>query len=142
MKSIKELIAKNRQVIIFALVGCMNTAVDFGVYSLLVAFSPLGLGLCQTAGYSAGLVNSFVMNRQFTFRDAKDSGFSVGMQVLRFLVVNGVTLAISILCLRLLTDGLGMNPYLAKVPVTLLVMVVNYVGYKLFVFAGKERGKV
>ncbi|SMC71584.1 GtrA family protein [Papillibacter cinnamivorans] len=139
MTSIKELVSRYRRVVVFGLIGVMNTAVDFAVYSLLIAFSPLGLALSQAAGYSAGLINSFIMNRCFTFRNGATT--SLKAQVPRFLIVNGITLAISILCLSFLVNRLGMNQYLAKVPVTVLVMIVNYLGYKLFVFGIREGGE-
>lgn len=136
MRGIKKLAERYRRVIVFGLVGVMNTAVDFAVYSLLLACTPLGLGLSQAAGYCAGLVNSFVMNRHITFRQGSTT--SLKAQVPRFLLVNGVTLALSILCLSLLVNRLGINQYLAKAPVTVLVMAANYLGYKLIVFRVKE----
>jgi hypothetical protein len=36
---------------------------------------------------------------------------------------------------------MNVNAYIAKVLVTGIVMVINYVGYKLFVFVVKDSGK-
>jgi len=51
----------------FAMVGVVNTSIDFGIYAalnLLLHFHPL---LANTISYSCGVVTSFIGNRDFTF---------------------------------------------------------------------------
>ncbi len=136
MTEIKLLIEKKRQLILFGMVGVINTAVDYIFYSLFLTFTPLEVGSCQAVGFIAGLINSFIMNRLFTFKDGVTT--KIESQIPRFLIVNGISLGLSIVCLELLVNNLGLNPYLAKIPITMLVLFINYFGYKLFVFKVKE----
>jgi putative flippase GtrA len=126
----KALIKKYRRVILFGLVGCTNTAVDFLTYTVALKLLMLSVGVSQAIGYTVGLVCSFLLNRRFTFRDG---GRRLWGQMILFLLVNLITMGISVLSINLLT-GAGMNPLLAKIPVTGIVMVCNYFGYKLIVF--------
>ncbi len=120
----------------FALVGCTNTAIDFGVFTLLRAVFDLNYLLCQTAAYVAGILNSFILNKVWTF-ESKTSNLHTSLQLGRFIIVNIVSLLVSLLMLNLLSGQLHMNVYLAKVTVTVFTQVINYSGYQWWVFSPK-----
>jgi len=134
----KELLAKYIRVIKFGIVGVINTAVDFLVFALvseLLQFTP---SLAQTVGYGSGIVCSFVLNHLITFSDAKkETGAGQLMRFVRFIIVNGVSWALSAWLIGLFT-AMGMWKYLAKIIVTGITMVLNYFGYKILVFNIKE----
>jgi putative flippase GtrA len=114
--------------------GCVNTIVDFGTFTLLNVFTPIPLALCQAGGYTAGVISSFVLNRNVTFKDGKNTG--IFSQLWRFICVNGVSLLVSTFGIQWLTV-LGLNEYIAKVIILVITTLINYVGYKLLVFKVK-----
>ncbi|WJH34895.1 GtrA family protein [Paenibacillus sp. CC-CFT747] len=133
--SAKALLARYGQFIKFNLVGLLNTAIDFVVFSLLV-----GLGVpylaSQCVSYGAGIVNSFLLNRSWTFRERQGAR---GAQAVRFLLLNAVTLGLSLLLLYAFKTGLGLHPMAAKVIVTIFTTLVNFAGSKLWVFRAESR---
>lgn len=119
------------QLIKFGMVGVMNTLVDFIVYQLLVYFG-LHYATAQCISYSCGLLNSYFFNSRWTFKETKKY---TKQEFARFILVNLVSLGISVLLLRLCYEVLGITSDLvAKLIVTALVMVINFIGNKLFVF--------
>ncbi|MEA5058674.1 MAG: GtrA family protein [Clostridia bacterium] len=119
------------QLIRFGLVGVLNTAVDFCVYQFLVWLG-LHYAASQCISYSCGLLNSYFFNRRWTFRQEKTY---TKKEFIRFLAVNLGSLALSVLLLRLCYEVLGIQSnLLAKGIVTAFVMVINFLGNKLFVF--------
>lgn len=117
----------------FAIVGCINTGVDFAVFFLL---NYLGVNylICQVAGYSLGLINSFVMNKLWSF-ESKMSGISTLNQFIKFAGINLLSLGASLIGLKLLNGYQSINVYYSKVLVTIfLTQFINYFGYKLWVF--------
>ncbi len=131
--NLSSLLRKYSRVIKFGLVGCVNTLVDFLCYSAALGLLKLSPGRSQIIGYCCGIACSFLLNRRFTFRDGERRLWG---QIILFLVVNLCTLGLSVLGINALT-ALGVNGYLAKLPVTALVMVCNYLGYKHIVFRVK-----
>jgi putative flippase GtrA len=117
----------------FLMVGCINTGVDFAVFSVLYSFFDLNKLLCQVFGYSVGLVNSFIMNKVWTFED-QNTGCSIVNQSARFISVNLVSLGISLIALGILNDRLQINLYISKLIITGIAQGINYFGYKLWVF--------
>ena len=80
---------------------------------------------------AVGTVCSYFLNGRITFRDGHIARWR---QCARFAAWNVVSLALSEVMIGLLTH-FGINPYLAKVGVTLEVALLNYFGYKYIVFA-------
>lgn len=121
------------QAVKFGLVGVINTLVDYGVYTLLlfVPFFKENYVLAQVLGYSAGLINSLVLNKRWTFsqREPMTKG-----QLASFLLVNLVALAVSTGILILTQENLQLNRYAGKIIATVGSMAVNFLGNKLLVF--------
>lgn len=119
----------------FIIVGLINTAIDFGIFLLLNNIFEMSYILSQLGGYSAGILNSFILNKFWTFKNHIKSQikfYQFGM----FLIINGVTLTITIISLVLLIDLLESPVIFAKVIIIVLTQVINFIGYKNLVFAG------
>jgi len=118
----------------FAVVGCSNTAVDFIVFTILRAIFNVNYLYCQVAAFIAGIMNSFILNKTWTF-ESKTSRFESSRQLGKFVFINLVSLAVSLLGLQLLSGQMHMNVYVAKVAVTVVTQAINYSGYRWWVFA-------
>jgi putative flippase GtrA len=135
----------------FALVGCTNFVVSFTAFYLSFANLPAGAvaalasfvgaggapthppqaAVANVIAYLAGMVNSFVLNRTWTFRAA---GHPL-QQALRFTAVSLFSLTMSTLVTFALVDVLGLPSLAVWVPLTAVVVVVNYLGLKHWAFA-------
>nr|QOV09105.1 hypothetical protein HULAa32G3_00025 [uncultured Actinomycetes bacterium] len=77
----------------FAAVGLLNTFVDFVVFNVLAVFVGMPVIPASVLGYSCGIVNSYVFNRNWTFAD---SGTKTDRTlVVKFLVTNLVGMAVN-----------------------------------------------
>lgn len=115
----------------FCLVGFGNTVVDFAVFFVLTALRTAHIP-AQLLSYSAGLCNSFILNRTWTFKAA---GSFFLPQLGRFIVLNGLSLLISSGLLYLFCDIKHLELWLSKVLATAASMVINYLGSRIWVFA-------
>lgn len=121
------------QAVKFGLVGVANTAVDYGVYALLIQlpFFRTHYLLAQILGYTCGLVNSLILNKRWTFAQKERM---TPRQLISFLVVNLAALGVSSGLLYVLREGLCMNLYGAKLLSTAGSVLVNFIGNKWIVF--------
>lgn len=126
-------IKSGRSVFRFSFVGGLNTAVDFLVFTILKEFFVINYLWCQIAAYSAGVINSFICNKVWTF-ESKTSEIPTCIQFLKFLLVNLVSMGISVVGLKLLSQNGNINVYISKVVVTIMTQAVNYCGYRFWVF--------
>lgn len=125
-----------KQFLLFSVIGLLNTAVDFLVYGLLL-WCGLHFIASQFVAYAAGMVNSYTLNSWLTFRKTSEQRQSARFdrsKAIRFVLLNIVVLGISMLLLYVLVDRLSMNPIWAKLVVTCITVVLNFVGSKRWVF--------
>lgn len=120
----------------FGVVGVANTLVDFLVFAALSAIG-MNYAVAQVVAYSAGMANSFVWNRRWTFA-AADTRPTV-QQVLGFVAVNLASLGASVIVLTALTEWLSVHLMLAKVVAIGVTQVVNFVGYQRLVFGTQPK---
>lgn len=113
----------------FGLTGVMNTLVDYGVF-LVLSYLSVDVYLSQVVSYSCGMLNSYVINRSWTFGSQKRF-FS--MQMLRFIVVNLSLLLLSLGVLWLGTR-LGYGKLISKLGATVVTLAVGFVVNRLWVF--------
>lgn len=124
---------KYKSLVRYVIVGGINTGVDFLTFLLLHTLFAVNLGVSQAAGYCAGILNSFLLNKFWTFEN-KTSPRKTTSQAVKFVAVNVATLGISVYGLQVLAGNWGLHILAAKGMITLLTMVLNYLGYKLWVF--------
>lgn len=120
----------------FAVVGFSNTAVDFSVFTILKAIFHMNFFICQVVAFSAGIINSFILNKKWTF-ESQTARLETSVQLCKFVLVNIMSLSISLLGLKLLNGNLSVNIYWAKVAVTVITQAINYSGYRWWVFSGR-----
>lgn len=124
------------QFITFNLVGLLNTAIDFLLYTLLLWFGTYYL-IAQIIAYGAGMINSFLLNSRYTFHKG-DSLVSNPRQFnrgVRFVVWNALLLGLTLLLLAAFTEWWGMGEVISKVIVTVVTVALNFYGSKKWVFA-------
>ena len=120
----------------YCLVGLVNTATDltvFGAMTGLLGASPVHANIVS---YTTALLMSFVLNRNFTFRDAGQT--QPLAQLYRFVTVNLGCLAISTAGVWLLAAEI--TPIGAKLATIPVVTLVGFVAVRLFVFRPNQTG--
>lgn len=140
----------------FIIVGVLNTLVDFAVFQAL----NLLLGwvyAAQVIGYTCGVINSYLWNSNWTFREQRTRSFR---EISLFLVVNLASLGVSLGMIWLCREAFGITnawvagwmpqflagfikgDTVAKLIATAVAIMVNYLGNRLFVFNQKAGSSV
>jgi putative flippase GtrA len=146
------------QFLIFAIIGVCNTALDFVLWEVFVKLLK-GKGLTlfgKKIVNSFGLAHifssliafnfSFLMNRTFTFQSnvgywdgfPKFAGFSIMSMLIAAGILHFLTSTSHLQ--KLLPNKPWVTKYypkICKLVTTLIVMFINYFGYKLIIFTGK-----
>lgn len=132
------------QFIKFALIGALNTGVDFGILNLLSYLTGIYAGArlapLNAVSFGVAVINSYVLNKYWTFQAG--SGGVSGAEFGKFLFVSLVGLGINTGVLSLVTGLVAppadFSPQLwenaAKLAATGLSLIWNFAGYKFIVF--------
>ncbi len=146
------------QFLIFAIIGICNTTLDFVLWEIFVRLLK-GKGLVifgKTIGNSYSLAHifssliafnfSFFMNKTFTFQSSV--GYWEGFP--KFAIFSIVSMLIAAFILNFLTSTSHLEkilpkkvatpkyyPKICKVTTIIIVMLLNYFGFKFIIFNGK-----
>ena len=121
----------------FVVVGCANFVVSFAAFYAAYLYLPLDSSrgaVANVLAYCAGLVNSFVLNRLWTFR----AEGHVGVHALKFGLLNAATLVGSTAVVLLLVDRAGLPALAVWLPLTLAILATHYIGMKHWAFAERR----
>lgn len=133
----------------FVMVGVLNTGIDFFVFNLLIDVTGRSQGIAITlfklASFLCALVNSYALNRLWTFEGEAAPSW-MGQEFMRFAVVTLVGLMLNVGTTSLIANvtsplyGLSQVRWdnLAAAVATASNLVWNFAGYKLFVFTSPQ----
>ena len=135
---LKKALKKHAEKLRFAIVGGINTLIDFVVLFVLVNFG-LPIIISNFISTSIALIFSFFANQKYTFQSSNkfnSSKFAIfliitlfGLWVLQPLIINFV----SSLLISYSFDK-NINLLISKLFATLVTLVWNYLLYRRFVF--------
>jgi len=120
----------------FAAVGVLNTLLGYAVIFGCMYALGMSAVLSNVLGYAVGLVLSFVLNRNFTFR----SSSAALPEAVRFVVIFLVAYVANLGVLLLLTQVLGVHDGLSQVIAGVAYFVLSFVLNKHYVFRPSTEG--
>lgn len=121
-----------RQFVKYGIVGASNTVLTFVIYTILVEALGVEYVIALLVGYLAGSLNSYLLNRHWTFRAGHLAHGSVGP---RFAVVQIVAIAANTALLVLFVDDLHVHKILAQAILTVPVLAVTFFVNRAWSFA-------
>ena len=126
------------QAVRFGAVGFLNTAIDFLLFTLALKVFMLPELISQVIGYGGGIINSFFVNRVFTFRARHVRSFGAFSL---FVLINLISLGVSLLVLYGLRETFTIGVYPAKIIATVMAWGINFAGSRWLVFGKAKEGR-
>ncbi|WP_088228198.1 GtrA family protein [Desulfosporosinus sp. FKB] len=115
----------------FCVVGTLNSAIDLSVFALLFAWG-IPLLPAHTLSYSCGVMNSFLLNQKWTFKESAQQQ-SI-RQLVQFIVLNLVTLSLTYGLLLWVHTTWGFSMLVSRLFSIAGSVVINFLGSRLWVF--------
>lgn len=132
---VKSMYTRFREQFWYLVVGGLTTVVDFVVYYLLSAVTPLHYLVIYWIAWAAAVLFAFFPNRNLVFRSQGNTG--IVRQFWEFVSSRIATLLIGEGLLFLLVSVCHLPDGWMKPVVQVLIVILNYVFSKLFVFRQK-----
>ncbi len=134
----KKEIHKYIEFIKFNMVGIANFIVDYIFFIILMNVFHVNSIIAQGASITAGGFNNFIINKVWTFRNAKSSKGELMREFIHFLISDAICTLVSMGGLYLLTNIIGINVYIVKFLLGTFVQLFNFVFYKFIIFRNKK----
>lgn len=144
MKKIKELFIQFKEQISYLFFGVLTTVVNWVVYALFMLIPGVNVEVANAVAGIVAILFAYVTNRIFVFESVSKTKKEILLEFLRFMGGRAVTFVIEVVgvpglyYLGLDQGLLGVEGAWAKIIVSVVVIVLNYVFSKLFVFKKKR----
>ncbi len=140
-EKIKALFIKYEEIIVYLIVGVLNTIVSWGACFVAELFLSPDIGwqnaTINTIGWVAGVVFGYFANRKWVFKSTNPEIFK---EFMAFAGGRVSTWLLDIVIMFVTVNLIHMDYWIAKIFISsVLVMISNYVLSKLFVFKKKEK---
>jgi putative flippase GtrA len=123
-----------REVVVFHIVGAVNTALTYGMYSLFVLMGT-DYRLALILEYCFGMSFSFFFNRRFTFRHTG----TITMRMVSSMVGSYVgILGINLLLLIILVEKFSFNKYIGQCIALAISVLAAFFVQKFLIFYKME----
>jgi putative flippase GtrA len=119
---VKETLLRNRQFILYCIIGASGVTLDFLVYSALLKAGALQYQAANAVGYASGTILSFFLNAHFNFK-VRDK---IAARLISFSLIALLGWSASALTLYLLVNRGGFDKYLSKLAALVIVVILQY----------------
>ena len=127
---IKNLIEKNRNLIIYIMIGVVGAVIDLSSFYILSNILEINYIISFFIGKTLGIVNNFILNSKFNFK-VNDKLFS---RFLKFYSIALIGLSVGTGLMYILVDIFKFNSLLMNVFVTVFIALLQFAANRVITF--------
>lgn len=138
MNKVRSLFTKYKDILVYLFFGVLTSLVDFLVFIPLHKLLGVSASVSNIAAWIAAVLFAFFTNKLFVFQSTNWSAENLIKEFWRFTLCRVGTFLIEEVFLFVTADMLSYDGLVMKLLISVVVVVLNYIGSKLFVFRKKQ----
>ena len=132
----KGILNKNKEIVMYIIFGCLTTIISILTYYILtITFlnpnNNLQLQIANILSWIAGVTFAYFTNRKYVFHSSNDKKL---LEASQFVGSRIITLILDMLIMGIGVTVLAFNDKIIKIISQIIVIILNYIFSKLFVF--------
>lgn len=135
---IKKLFVKYKEIILYVFFGAGTTFVNIVVYFICAHFLQMGTVFSTVIAWIISVAFAYITNRIYVFRSKTRIIRKVILEIISFVNARLITGLQDLLVMFLFVDLLQCNDVLIKILSNVMVIILNYIASKKFIF--RKRG--
>ena len=136
---IKKLYIKYKELILYGIFGVCTTLINIVAFYLLDTIMGCQLIVSNVVAWGFAVIFAFVTNKLYVFESGSWKCSQAVKEIIQFFTVRLLTLFIDTFLMWLLIEIVSANSLFAKIVVNVIVIVLNYVASKLWIFSSKGK---
>ena len=127
----------NREVISYLIFGVLTTLVNWVVYAAMVKVH-IDYRIATAAAWAVSVLFAFIVNKIFVFQSYNLRPAYVMKEITSFVACRAVSGVMEMVFMIVMVSWIHMDEYISKIAVSVIVVIVNSVFSKLFIFRKSE----
>ena len=137
LKPLQPFWQRHREVLLYLFFGGLTTVISIGSFWLCESGFDLNEHIANTISWLLAVLFAFLTNRLWVFQ-APAKGVTLWMQLLRFYGGRLATFLVEEVILLVFITWLNFHELTVKIAAQIVVLILNYIVSKLFVFRSKK----
>lgn len=136
----KKLLIQYKDMILYLFFGVCTTLANIITYWLMAHPLHMKVMPSTATAWFVAVLFAYLTNRKWVFHSSANGSAEVAKELISFFGCRLATGVIDWACMYIFVDILMWNDMLVKFAANVLVIILNYVASKLFIFAKTSRG--
>lgn len=132
---ISNLYNKYKEIINYLIFGVLTTIVSILSYALFTRIFNIDIYISSVLSWILAVTFAFITNRIFVFNSKEKN---IILELIKFYLSRLASLGIELLLMHLFVKIFNINDMISKIIVQGIVIVLNYIFSKIFVFKKKQ----
>lgn len=128
-----------REGIAYLIFGVLTTLIDYVISNALFYWTNVPTIPSQTIAWVAAVLFAFVTNKWWVFESHTLLPAEVWKEFISFVACRIATFVFNLAALFIMVDLIGMEFFVCKLLISVVVVVLNYVFSKVLIFAKKDK---
>ena len=137
MNIVKEMYEKYKEIILYGVFGVLTTVVSIVTFYLFVDKLQVNYIIGNVISWVFAVAFAYVTNKIWVFENKNFTKDYIFKEAMSFVGSRIATLVVETVLMFLLVDLISIEKMISKVFVSIIVIILNYVFSKLFVFKKK-----
>lgn len=131
---ISRLYKKYDEIIKYLIFGVLTTVVSIASYAIFTRICHIDIYISNILSWIVSVTFAFITNKIYVF---KSKNKKLLTEAVKFYISRVASLVIELIIMYLLVNIIHINDMISKVIVQVIVIILNYVFSKIFVFKNK-----
>lgn len=134
MRKLINLYKKYEEIVNYLIMGGLTTLVSIIVYAMFTKLFHVNYMISNIISWIASVLFAYVTNKMFVFKTKCENKKKVLIEIYQFFKYRIFSFIIDILLMYVFVEIITFDDMVAKVIVQVVVIILNYIFSKLFVF--------
>lgn len=135
------LLKKYKAPILYVFFGGVTTIINIGVYWLLHDFAGMDSDISNVISWFITVSAAYITNKIWVFESGARTVSAVAKEVAGFFSCRIATGVIDFAIMHVSVEVMGLNGLVFKILSNIIVIILNYVASKLFIFKKADNGE-
>lgn len=131
---LKKLWEKYREIIMYLVFGVLTTFVNIAIYYINAVTCNLNTAISTILAWLAAVLFAYITNRVYVFQSAAKNRKDIVCECISFFGMRLFSGILDLVIMLVFVDKLHYNEMLIKLISNAMVIIINYLASKLFIF--------
>lgn len=129
-----KLYKKYEETIMYLIMGALTTIVNIVSYYIFTRLFKIDYQVSNVMSWVVAVLFAFITNKIYVFKSKGD----IKSEFIEFIKYRVGTLVLEVILFKVMLDMLNINDLIVKIVINIIVIVLNYIFSKLFIFKEKK----